>query len=147
MITRRMKTAVFKYPDSPRAPGRVSSCPPTGELHQKVLCGPHNAASPSESQHHADSAALLWNPLKWRRRVEAHSQTLLLFLGQKCQAKRNSPLKYGVKACLCSVLKKHFSQSTAISERMASVTLRMLSSLSSSRRWTSERNWKNKETE
>lgn len=46
----------------------------------------------------------------------------------------NPPLKYGVKACRWSVLKKHFSQKTAISERMASVTLRMFSSLSSSRR-------------
>lgn len=51
--------------------------------------------------------------------------------------KENPPLKYGVNACRWSVLKKHFSQNTAISERMASVTLQMFSSLSSSRRWTS----------
>lgn len=52
------KTAVLKHLDTPRAPGSVSSFPPTGELHQKVLCGLHNAASASESQHRADSVAL-----------------------------------------------------------------------------------------
>lgn len=58
-----------------------------------------------------------------------------------CDKQENPPLKYGVKACRWSVLRKHFSQKTAISERMASMTLRMFCSLSSSRRWTSVCNW------
>lgn len=97
-MNRGVKTAVFKYPDSPPAPGRASSFPPTGEPHHKVLGGPHNAASPSGSQHRADSAALLWNPLK----IEAHPQALLLWKKSKSKEKLTAKVRRESLSLLCA---------------------------------------------